>query len=35
MFVFDAKREIIERREVPVVGMAGNRVFVSGRLEVG
>ncbi len=35
VFVFDAKREIIERREVPVVGMAGNRVFVSGGLKSG
>ena len=35
VFVFDGTRGIVERREVPVVGMAGNRVFVSEGLKPG
>jgi multidrug efflux system membrane fusion protein len=35
VFVYDGSREIVERREVPVVGMAGNRVFVSDGLKSG
>jgi RND family efflux transporter MFP subunit len=35
IFVFDATKEILERREVPVLGMAGNRVYVSDRVKAG
>ena len=35
VFVFDGTRGIVERREVPVIGMAGNRVFVSEGLKPG
>jgi RND family efflux transporter MFP subunit len=35
VFVFDEARGVVERREVPVVGMAGNRVFVSEGLKPG
>jgi RND family efflux transporter MFP subunit len=35
VFVFDGTRGVVERREVPVVGMAGNRVFVSDGLTPG
>lgn len=35
LFVYDGAREIVERREVPVAGMAGNRVFVSDGLKSG
>ncbi len=35
VFVYDGSREIVDRREVPVVGMAGNRVFVSDGLKPG
>lgn len=35
LFVFNGEKEIVERREVPVLGMAGNRVFVTGGLQTG
>ena len=35
LFVFDATRGIVTRREVPVLGMAGDRVFVTGGLTDG
>jgi multidrug efflux pump subunit AcrA (membrane-fusion protein) len=35
IFVFDSAKEAVERREVPVVGMAGNRVFVGDGLKPG
>lgn len=35
LFVFDASRQVVESREVPVVGMAGNRVFVTDGLKAG
>lgn len=35
LFVFDASKEAVERREVPVLGMAGNRVFVTDGLQAG
>jgi RND family efflux transporter MFP subunit len=35
VFVFDASKQMVERREVPVVGMAGNRVFVADGLQAG
>ena len=35
VFVFDGTRGIVERREMPVIGMAGNRFFVSEGLKPG
>lgn len=35
VFVFDGEKQIVERREVPVLGMAGNRVFVTDGLQAG
>jgi RND family efflux transporter MFP subunit len=35
VFLFDSAKESVERREVPVVGMAGNRVFVGDGLQPG
>lgn len=35
LFVFDEAKQSVARREVPVLGMAGNRVFVTDGLEPG